>query len=219
MYVVDMETPKNPTSLNHRIREGLARLAVAMRSDDWSRAKGAGVNPAQLSILEALEGGPEGMSVKAIAAYLAVSQPSATDSLNALERKGLIEKRAGSDKRAVTVFLTDAGRALLAAPDQADARAARQAVDCLAQDEQEALLISIVKIIRRLQDIDAIPIQRMCATCRYFAPFAHQDAERPHHCHFVDAAFGQRDIRIECRDHDTADPASRAATWEVFAKG
>lgn len=212
-----METPKNPTSVNHRIREGLSRLAAAMRSDDWDRAKSLGLNPAQLSILETLEDRSEGMGVKEIASYLAVSQPSASDSINALERKGLVEKRTGSDRRAVVVCITGDGRSTLAR--SGTGRAAEQTVDVLAEHEQEGLLISIVKMIRHLQEIEAIPIQRMCVSCRYFAPFKHTDAARPHHCNYVDASFGQRDIRIDCRDHETADPAFRAATWEVFQQG
>jgi DNA-binding MarR family transcriptional regulator len=212
-----METPKNPTSVNHRIREGLSRVAVALRSDDWNRAKSLGLNPTQLSILDAIEGRDAGMGVREIAIHLAVSQPSATDSINALERKGLIEKRAGEDRRAVLVGLTEEGRRVLS--QARGDTVAEQAVDALSDQEQEDLLVSLVKMIRQLQEIDAIPIQRMCATCKYFAPFSHTDAARPHHCNFVDAAFGQRDIRIDCRDHETADPASRAATWEVFQRG
>jgi len=213
-----METPKNPTSINHRIREGLSRVAVAMRSDEWVRAKGAGVNPTQWSILEALEGREAGMGVKEIATYLAVSQPTATDSINALERKALVVKRTGLDKRAVAVCLTDQGRRVLTSSTTVDI-SAEQAVDILAEHEQEELLVSLVKMIRHLQDIDAIPIQRMCATCRYFAPFKHADSAKPHHCNFVNSAFGQRDIRIDCREHETADPALRAATWDAFQRG
>ena len=213
-----METPKHPTSVNHRVREGLSRIAVVMRSDDWNRAKATGLNPTQISILELLEDRDAGLGVKDIAIHLGVSQPSATDSINALERKGLIEKRAGGDRRAVVVCLTAEGRAVLATGSGGDTSTAR-AVDALTHREQEAMLISLVKMIRHLQEIDAIPIQRMCASCRYFEPFKHADAARPHHCNFVDASFGQRDIRIDCREHETADPASRAATWEVFQRG
>ena len=213
-----METPKNATSVNHRIREGLSRVAVAMRSDEWNRAKTAGLNPAQLLLLETPEGRDAGMGVKEIAVHLSVSQPSATDSITALERKGLVEKSAGADKRAVVVRLTAEGRGILTSSAKAET-SAKQAVDALAEHEQEELLVFLVKMIRRLQDIDAIPIQRMCATCRYFAPFKHTDAAKPHHCNFVNSAFGQRDIRIDCREHETADPAFRAATWDAFQRG
>jgi hypothetical protein len=47
----------------------------------------------------------------------------------------------------------------------------------------------------------------------------HADTARPHQCDFVNASFGQRDLRIECREHETAPPDSRAATWEAFQGG
>lgn len=214
-----METPNNPTAVHHRIREALARVAMVMRADEWSRAKTTGLNPTQLAILELLEGRRDGLAVKDIAANLGVSQPTATDSIAALERKGLATKRnAGTDRRGVNVAITQEGLAVLKAGSAGES-AAERSLDALADHEQEDLLVTLVKMIRTLQEIDAIPIQRMCATCRYFAPFAHSDAARPHHCNFVDAAFGQRDIRIDCRDHETADPASRAATWDAFKRG
>ncbi len=214
-----METPKPPFSMNHRIREGLSRIATVLRIDDWNRAKAAGINPTQLAILTLLEGRDSGLGVKEIAAHLGVSQPTATDSINALERKGCLAKRPGeSDRRAVRVVPTAEGDALLRTADIGEGLAG-QAVGSLDEGEQEDLLLSLVRMIRHLQEADAIPVQRMCVTCRYFAPFAHKDAARPHHCHFVDAAFGQRELRIDCRDHEDADPATRAATREVFETG
>ena len=218
MYHSSMETPKNPTSVPHRIREGLSRLSVIMRSDDWERSKGLGLNPTQLAILDALADRTDGLGVQAIARHLALSQPTVTDSVNALERKGLVEKLPGADRRTVTLMLTPAGRDILFT-GQGTGEMLVRAVDALDDEEQGLFLLSLIRMIRRLQELDAIPIQRMCATCRYFDPFRHPDPDRPHHCHYVNASFGQRDIRIDCREHETADPASRAATWDVFQKG
>lgn len=215
-----MTTPKPPLSINHRIREGLARLATVQRVDDWNRAKVSGLNPTQLAILTLLEGrGANGLGVKEIAAHLGVSQPTATDSIQALERKGYLAKRPGeTDRRAVRVALTSAGNEALSAADITE-DLAEKAIASLDAQEQEDLLLMLIKMIRHLQEAEAIPVQRMCVTCRHFAPFAHADAARPHHCNFVDAAFGQRDLRIDCRDHEEADPASRAATREAFQPG
>ncbi|MDS7594326.1 MarR family winged helix-turn-helix transcriptional regulator [Agrobacterium tumefaciens] len=213
-----METPNNPTPIYHRIREGLARVAMVMRADDWTRAKRTGINPAQLSILELLEGREGGLGVKDIAVHLGVSQPTATDSISALERKGYVEKRADKhDKRGIKVALSDVGLSALRAADTTKG-AADHATRALGDLEQEELLVMLVKLIRHLQEQDAIPIQRMCVTCRYFAPFAYPDAAQPHHCKFVDAAFGQRDLRIDCRDHEAADAPSQAATWDAFVE-
>ena len=190
-----------------------------MRSHDWNRAKTAALNPTQLAILELLEGRRSGIGVKEIAAQLGVAQPTATDSINALERKELLAKcGANDDRRAVNVVITSQGLATLAASGAARG-AAEQAVDALSAYEQEDLLIILIRMIKHLQTIDAIPIQRMCVTCRYFAPFAHTDAAQPHHCNFVNAAFGQRDLRIDCREHETADPSSRTVNWNAFQRG
>ncbi|MBO9123153.1 MULTISPECIES: MarR family winged helix-turn-helix transcriptional regulator [unclassified Rhizobium] len=211
-----METPDDPTPISHRVAEGLARVAMAMRSDEWTRAEATGLKPTQLAILDFLGGRSLPARVKEVAAHLGVSQPTATDSVSALERKGLVRKSdASGDRRAAAIEITDEGRdALAAAGSMADATTT--AVGALPAQEQQELLMSLVKVIRHLQEADAIPVQRMCATCRYFSPYQHPDAAKPHHCHFVNAAFGQNEFRIDCRDHEIADPATRAATWDAF---
>jgi DNA-binding MarR family transcriptional regulator len=215
----NMKSPKSPTPIDERIREALSRLATALRSDDWLRAKAAGVNPTQYAILDCLQGRADGLGVKEIAFQLGVSQPTATDSVAALERKALVVKRASDvDRRAVHVGLTPDGRAALRA-GAATAGVASVATAALSGEDKERLLVLLIAMIRQLQEADAIPIQRMCVSCRHFRPHAHSDAARPHHCNFVNAAFGQRDLRIDCRDHDPADPSSRAATWDAFQKG
>lgn len=211
-----METPRTAPPLPARVFEGLERIATAIRADDWSRARAAGVNPTQLAILDILEGRPAGLAVRDLATQLGVSQPTATDSILALERKGLVEKRPEpGDGRSQRVQITPAGLSVQMA-GAASPGAVAQAAASLPADQQEQLLLLAISLIRQLQDRDAIPIQRMCVSCRHFRPYAHADAARPHHCNFVDAAFGQQDLRIDCREHETADPSVRAATWTVF---
>jgi DNA-binding MarR family transcriptional regulator len=192
---------------------------MALRTDDWTRSRHIGLNPTQMAILEALEGRESGLSVKEIAFNLGVSQPSATDSITALERKGYVMRQpAPGDRRAVSVCITDAGRQSFLATDAVEG-AANRAIRALSEAEQEDLLISLIKMIRHMQEAGIIPVQRMCASCRYFRPFVHADKARPHQCDFVNASFGQRDLRIECREHETAPPDCRAATWEAFQGG
>jgi len=56
----------------------------------------------------------------------------------------------------------------------------------------------------------------MCVTCRYFRPNAHDDPERPHHCAFVEAAFGDRNLRVDCLDHDPAGAEVTEELWSAF---
>lgn len=41
---------------------------------------------------------------------------------------------------------------------------------------------------------------RMCVTCTDFRPDVNDDPVRPHHCAFVDAAFGDGETRVDCAD-------------------
>jgi len=211
-----METPSAPKSLTYRLHEALDRVGAALRADDWVAARTIGVNPAQFTILSILDGRPEGLGVGELAAHLGVSQPSATDSILALERKEMVARMPSAiDRRSVRVTLTLEGRAALATAN--DARGiADKATGALDLVQQEDLLVSLVTMIRHLQETGSIPIQRMCISCRFFRPNVHADAAQPHHCAFVDAAFGQHDLRVDCREHETADPAARAATWAAF---
>ncbi len=206
--------------LPQRIRDGLERLASVLRADQWSAAQVIGVTPTQMSVLIFLAGrGKNGIRVKDIAAHLGVSQPTTTDSISALERKDLIQKTPSSeDARAIGVCITSVGRKVIKTLG-AVASATDAAVGKLSPSEQADLLLLLIKTIRQLQLDDAIPVQRMCISCRHFRPYFHSDAEHPHHCAFVNAAFGNRNLRIDCSDHETDDPAAQAATWTALNSG
>jgi len=212
--------PGNTPTLVGRIGDGLSRVATAMRSEAWTAAEAIGLNPTQLQILTFLVARDRsGMRVKQIAAYLGVSQPTTTDSVNALLRKGLVEKRADpNDARALSVAVTLQGEAAIRQAGQL-ASATEDAIASLSKLEQEDLLMHLVRIIRRLQSAGAIPEQRMCVNCRYFRPHVYDDPKAPHHCAFVDAAFGPAELRVDCGEFESADDADRDAAWRVFNRG
>ncbi|HEV7309200.1 MarR family winged helix-turn-helix transcriptional regulator [Ensifer sp.] len=210
------ETNSTPPLVD-RIGDGLSRVATAMRTEAWTAADAIGLNPTQLQILTFLVArGSTGMRVKQIAAYLGVSQPTTTDSINALLRKGLVEKRADpSDARALSVAATEQGEDALRQAGRL-ASATEDAIAGLSRLEQQDLLTHLVKIIRNLQTSGAIPEQRMCVNCRYFRPNAHDDPQTPHHCAFVDAAFGPAQLRIDCGEYEGAAKDAQDAAWHIF---
>lgn len=111
--------------------------------------------------------------------------------------------RAADDARALSVSLTPDGRAEAAEmaewPDLL-----LGAVGVLDEAEAAVFLKALLKVIRQLQERGRISPARMCVTCRYFRPDVHDDPERPHHCAFVDAPFGDRNLRVDCGDHEPA---------------
>jgi len=207
------------TQLTRRLRDGLERISIVMRADQWAIAGTAGLNPTQMHVLTFIAGrGEAGVRVGAIAAQLGVTQPTATDSIAALVRKGLLTKSADvKDARAVTLRVTPTGRDVVRAIGLA-ITATERALDTLSVEEQTNLLQLVIKTIRALQVTGALAPQRMCVTCRYFRPNVHDDAKAPHHCDYVDEPFGAQALRIDCGEHEAMGAADSEAVWKNFTK-
>jgi len=199
-----------------RLREGFDRIALVLRTELWAAASDAGLNPTQAQVLGLLATRPAGLRPKDVAAHVGVSAASMADTLGALTRKGLVQRGPDpADARAAIVRATPEGLRLGAAVEGASSRVAA-ALGMLPPAVQETLLVAQIAVIRQLQDAGAIPVQRMCVSCRHFRPSVHPGEAAPHHCAFVDAPIGGRDLRLDCGEHEEADPAVQAATWTAF---
>lgn len=200
---------------NADIATGLAKIGMVLRSEAWRRAEATGLTPTQAQILAHLvQRGPA--RVGTVADAIAVTQPTASDAAAALARKGYVERRPDpEDARAAQLHPTETGRRLAAElavwPD-----ALLGAIDALDPQEEAVFAKGLVKMIRALQERGAIPVQRMCVSCRHFRPNAYSDAARPHHCAFVDAAFGNAALRLDCGEHDAADASVQIESWTRF---
>lgn len=199
------------------IATGLAKIGIFLRSHAWRQAEATGLTPTQAQILVRLvRRGPARVST--LADEIAITQPTASDAVSALIRKGHVEKRPDrEDGRAARLHASRQARRVVAKmevwPD-----ALLEAADDLDLAERGVLLKALTKMIRALQVRGEIPVQRMCATCQYFRPYQHSDAAEPHHCAFVDAAFGAVALRLDCSDHAEADAAMQSETWARFSQ-
>jgi len=197
------------------IATGLAKIGLFLRAESWRQAEAAALSPTQAQILAHLtQRGPA--RITALAEALAITQPTASDAAGALIRKGHVTKRPDPvDARASLLHPTASGRRA-AAETSVWPDALLGAIDTLGPDERPVFLRALVKMIRELQIKGAIPVQRMCATCRFFQPHVHDDAAAPHHCAFVDAAFGDASLRLDCGEHEPADVPEANALWRTF---
>lgn len=189
-----------------RIATGLAKVGLALKYQAWRRAGRRGLSPTQAQILTTLRPAPRGMRLGEVAERLAVTAATASEAVGALARKGLVRKvRHPADPRALALRLTPAGRReacrVAGWPD-----VLLEALDALEPEEQAVFLRGLVRMIHLLQQRGQIPVSQMCVTCRFFRPYLHRDPERPHHCAFVDAPFGDRHLRLDCPDHQPALP-------------
>lgn len=200
---------------NDQICFALARIGVLLKSLAWDQAEPLGINPTQAQILARLASwGP--VRISELAADMGVTQPTLSDAVGTLERKGhLTRMRDPDDGRALRLHLTGQGRAV-AETAGAPSPVLTTAIGSLPPGDRAAMQRGLVGLIRSLQMSRAIPVQRMCVTCAHFRPHAHDDAGAPHHCAFVDAAFGDAALRIDCGDHQDAPEEDRARIWARF---
>lgn len=202
-----------------RLATGLHKIGLVLRQAAWRESGPKGLTPTQAQLLTLVVGSPTGRRLSELAAELGVTAASASDSLAALERKGLVKKsRAVGDARVLAARPTPAGRRLAGRlalwPDFFLA-----ALGELDEVERDVLQRALVKMILWLQVQGRIPVARMCVGCQFFRPHAHADARAPHHCAFVDAPFGDRELRIDCADQMPLPPDEADALWREFDAG
>lgn len=211
----DFDTASEPVA--ERISAGLSKVGLALKTKAWRGGAPARLTPTQGQALVLLRRSPRALRLDEVASGLGVTSPTASDAVAALVAKGLVARaRSAEDPRALSLALTAAGSAL------ADQVAGWpdflwRAVDALDPEEQTGFLRTLVKIIRGLQEAGDIPPQRMCVNCIYFRPNVYQDPDRPHHCAFVDAAFGDQHLRLDCLEQDPAPAEEAQANWRCWS--
>ncbi len=187
--------------LDLRLADGLTRLAAVARQLDWQAAASAGLSPTQADILLFVSNRPEGARLTAVAAHAGVRKATASDAVAALENKELLRKYAdASDARAVTLKATPTGHEIA----QSWPRSFAPVVAGLTQTEQEMLLGLVIKMIRQLQQRHLIAPQRTCVTCRHFRENVSPGTDTPHFCAFVGAPMGDRHLRVDCAEYESA---------------
>lgn len=137
----------------------------------------------------------------AVTDYLGLTKGTVSQSLKALEAKGLIEKRQDlQDKRSVHLVLTLAARELLAAvtPPEFLANAAAE----MGQDvvELERLLGELLRTVQRQVDV---PGFGLCKTCRF-----HQKHDGEPFCGLTQEPLAHPSIELICREHQHLDDAA-----------
>ncbi|NEZ56105.1 MarR family transcriptional regulator [Leptolyngbyaceae cyanobacterium CCMR0082] len=194
--------------IGQRVITGLSKIGIALRSQSWQGAEAQGLTPTQGQILALLQSSPKrGIRLSTIAKGLATSAATASDAVSSLVKKGLVSReKATDDRRAIAIRLTPKGQ------KQAEKAASwpdflLSAVTELSEEEQTIFFRGLTKMIQKLQSQGKIPPSRMCVTCEYFRANVYEDADRPHHCMLVDAPFGDRDLRLDCPEHQEKEAA------------
>src|SRR5918994_3277180 len=96
--------------LARRVSTGLAKIGLALKHQAWVEAGGRGLTPTQGQVLALLRANPAGLRLGVLAEQLGVTAATTSDSVTALQRKGLVTKKAAAeDGRGVAVVPTPNG--------------------------------------------------------------------------------------------------------------
>lgn len=214
--VTDSAQLLSQTGTDQTILIGLAKIGMALKSQSWQDAGQHGLTPTQGQILTLLlNDGQMGLRLSDVAKPLGMTAAAASDAVTALVDKGLVQKvRSPQDGRAIVITLTPLG-IQVAQQTSGWADFLLSAVGELLPDEQAIFLRGLTKMMRRLQEQEHM-FARMCVTCRFFQPNRHHDRTAPHHCAFVDVAFGDRQLRLDCHDHAPAKLETAQENWQRF---
>lgn len=182
-----------------KVVAALDRIARGVRAHRQAIATAAGLSPLQADLVHTLAAGtPPPALAGPLAGELGVSQPTVSDSLIALERKGYVSRsETPGDRRRSTFALTGSGSRLAADLDQAD-DVLRAGIAGLAEEDQTAALRVLLDLITGLLDSGVLAVARTCPTCRFF------DDTRGPRCALLDVELPPQDLRVDCPEHQPA---------------
>ncbi len=190
--VTPADRPSDPAA---KLAAALGQLARARRMHRQELATRHGVSPLQLDVLTMLaDGQPPEPTVGLLARELGVAQPTLTDAVIALERKGLVRREPELAPRRTLVRLTAEGVLLTGDPDPI-ADAART----LAPQARDAALEAALTLIARLVDDGVITVARTCLTCRF-----HERGAEGSRCDLLGIPLRRSDLRVNCPEHEPA---------------
>ena len=134
-----------PSSQEPSLDELLMSAARALRRT-WSRGLGPDLSPHDARALRVIgRHGPTRLGE--VADHLRIAPRSATDVVDRLEARGLVERAPDpADRRAMTVSLTTVGAAVLGDVDKARREGAAEFFGCLTEHERASLAATLLKL-------------------------------------------------------------------------
>lgn len=171
----------------------IERIGRVLRAGDHA----AGLNPAQAEALRYLARANRfSRSPAALADYLGTTRGTVSQTLLALEAKGLVERQANRrDGRSITLALTDSGRQFLAADPSH-----RLAVAIGAGGADAAIADALDAALRALLAERGGRAFGICRNCLHFRSKVHPDPA-PHHCALLDEPLSDAEATLICAEH------------------
>ena len=180
-----------------RIAALIERIGRLLRTD----AHAGGLLPVQWEALRYLDRANRfSRTPAALTAYLGLTKGTVSQTLNALEAKGLIVKQVDpGDRRSRRLSLSPAGRTLLERDPLAATVAATRR---LSGPQRAALARGLESILSSRLDARQRNPFGQCRNCRYFA--RRHAGGAPHYCRLLDEPLAEEEKNLICREQQPA---------------
>jgi len=180
-----------------RIVVALERISEAFRVLLWKESKVNTLSSIQIQILIFLRfHSREKSRISYLAKEFNMTKATVSESVKGLLMKSLVKKQPDvSDTRSYTLSLTEAGEQT-ASNVSAFSSFIEQPISQLDPAQKDAMLGGLLKLIHDLNRMGIITVQRMCYTCAYY-----RSDNGSHYCRLLQAALFDRDIRLDCPEH------------------
>ena len=194
-----MSSDDEDTSDGRMIAWPLERLARVLRA----REHEDGLNPAQREALRYLARANRFSNTPgALTRYLGATKGTISQTLMALERKGLITKAARNAKKAVHLTLTQQGLAVLAKDPWVELAAEAEALGGKTRRRMQRGLEELLEHALRRAGLASFGA---CSGCRFFRERGrHGDPGGPHLCMLFEDALSDEDAGRICIAHEAA---------------
>lgn len=191
------------TSVESKIIASLERISQAFRVLLWQESTEYSLSPIQVQVLIfLLNHSEEKRKVSYLADEFNMTKATISDTIKSLEQKKLIKKKTDSqDTRSFVINLTAKGENI-AKKTSLFAQQLLTPLEKLHDEDKQNLLLSLIEIIRHLNETEIITIQRMCFTCTYYKNL---EDEKKHFCKLLNQQLKITDLRVDCPDYIVAE--------------
>ncbi|MBS1927096.1 MAG: winged helix-turn-helix transcriptional regulator [Bacteroidetes bacterium] len=196
----DFDLDQQNQHIESRIVASLERISQAFRVLLWHESKEFSLSPIQVQVLIfLLHHAEEKRKVSYLADEFNMTRATISDTVKLLEQKKLLVKEyEPHDSRSFIINLSAKGTDI-ARKVSLFSEEIRSPVSKLNQDDKENLMLSLMGIIRHLNQAGVITIQRMCKTCAYYQQTA---KGQKHFCKLLNQPLETGDLRIDCPEHE-----------------
>ncbi len=180
--------------LDNKIVAGLERLSQVFRILLWEKAKAYNLSPIQIQLLIFIQHHtPEKNTISYLAQEFNLTKPTISDAIKILEQKNFIQKTTDkTDTRSYTIYLTVKGKKIVAATEDFT-KPLTEIISSVNDAEKKVLWENIFNLIRQLNQLNIISVQRTCFNCKHYSI-----KNKNHFCNLLQSKLDNQDIRIDC---------------------